>query len=131
MERALTFPKNERLTSKIIIDDLFTNGIAIKKYPYLLKYKIDKDEPIVKPKIAIVVPKRKAKLATDRNHLRRQIKEVYRLNKETLIQFCLANKINLVLFLIYTGKEKESFDIIEKKLKVILQELQAKLLCAV
>ena len=40
MERPLTFPKNERLTSKTIIDDLFDNGKEIKKYPFLLKYKL-------------------------------------------------------------------------------------------
>lgn len=127
MERPLTFPKNERLTSKTIIDDLFDNGKEIKKYPFLLKYKLMDEVHFNKPKIAIVVPKKKAKLATDRNRLRRQIKEVYRLNKATLFEMCLEKKINLALFLIYTGKEKESFEIIEKKLKLLLQELQAKL----
>lgn len=127
MEGPLTFPKSERLTSKTSIDDLYLNGIEIKKYPFLLKYKAEVLNTFSNPKIAIVVPKKKAKLATDRNRLRRQIKEVYRLNKAALFDLCLVKKIDLALFLIYTGKEKESFEIIEKKLKVLLQELQAKL----
>jgi len=122
-----TFPKIERLTSKRVIDELFSAGAEVKKYPFVIKYISQKNETKEKVKIVISVPKRKAKLATDRNRLRRQIKEAYRLNKNELINFCLVNKIELALFLIYTGKEKEDYQVLTTKLKVLLHELQVKL----
>jgi len=122
-----TFTKIERLTSKRVIDELFSAGAEVKKYPFVIKYISQKNETKGKVKIVISVPKRKAKLATDRNRLRRQIKEAYRLNKNELINFCLVNKIELALFLIYTGKEKEDYQLLTTKLKVLLHELQVKL----
>lgn len=124
---SLTFPKIERLTSKRVIDELFSAGAEVKKFPFVVKYISQKKETEGKVQIVISVPKRKAKLATDRNRLRRQIKEAYRLNKNELINFCIVNKIELALFLIYTGKEKEDYHLLETKLKVLLHELQVKL----
>jgi len=122
---ALTFPKSERLTSKTVINELFSTGKELKKFPFVIKYIPDEKTEKGNVRIVISVPKRKAKLATDRNRLRRQIKEAYRLNKKQLTDFCVDKKIKLVLFLIYNGKEKEDYHLIENKLKVLLLELQA------
>jgi ribonuclease P protein component len=124
---SLTFPKSEKLTSRLVMDEIFSTGKELKKFPYLLKYVKETAVETGEVKIVISVPKRKAKLAVDRNRLRRQIREAYRLNKKELLEFCLVNKIKLALFLIYTGKEKEQYQRIEAKLKLTLYELQEKL----
>ena len=123
----LTFPKSQRLTSRVVMDEIFSKGEELKKFPYLLKYVKEKGVEKGEVKIVISVPKRKAKLATDRNRLRRQIREAYRLHKNSLLEYCAANQIKLALFLIYTGKEKEQYQLIEAKLKLTLYELQERL----
>jgi ribonuclease P protein component len=123
----LSFPKSEKLTSRLVMDEIFSKGKELKKFTYLVKYVKETGVEKGEVKIAIAVPKRKAKRAVDRNRLRRQIREAYRLNKKELNEFCLVNKIKLALFLIYTGKEKEQYQLIEAKLKVTLYELQEKL----
>lgn len=77
--------------------------------------------------IVISVPKRRAKRAVDRNRLRRQIKEAYRLSKAPLVEQLKALDKQVVLFLIYTGKEKEEYSFIAKKLSVLLKELMGQL----
>jgi len=117
------FPKSERIKSKIVIDNVFKKGELIKKYPFRLKYcESDKGNT----QILISVPKRLIKSAVKRNRVRRQIKEIYRLNKSELLNVLSAKEKNLALFLIYTGKENEDFHLLEDKLKLVLKELKNK-----
>jgi ribonuclease P protein component len=117
------FPKSERIKSKIVIDNVFKEGQLIKKYPFRLKYCETEKETT---QILISVPKRLIKSAVKRNRVRRQIKEIYRMNKADLINSLKMKKKNLALFLIYTGKENEDFHFLEDKLKLVLKELKNK-----
>jgi ribonuclease P protein component len=78
-------------------------------------------------KIVISIPKRIIKKATKRNRIRRQLKEIYRLNKSSLIADFESKPKGLAIFLIYTGKENEAFEFLEAKLKLVLNELQRKI----
>ena len=70
------------------------------------------------------MPKRKVRLATGRNRLKRQIREAYRLNKSELIEHVVAADKKLALFLIYIGKANENYTFIEEKLNVLLEKIQ-------
>ena len=120
---AHTFPKSERLSSRLVIDEIFSTGKELRKFPFLAKYIYTKEKKADATQIVVSVPKRRAKRAVDRNRLRRQIKEAYRLNKDELQLYFQNNKCSIVIFLIYTGKEKEVYTLLEEKLKVILKEL--------
>ena len=117
-----TFKKSERLTSKTKIDEIFERGETIKKFPFLLKYLLTDNGNENGVQIVFSVPKRKVKLAVNRNRIRRQLKEIYRLNKHEICKDIMANQ-HLALFLIYTGQENEKFDTLELKLKLILKQL--------
>lgn len=95
----------------------------LKKYPFLLRYLAYDFLDESKLKIVISVPKRKVKKAVKRNRIRRQLKEIYRINNSELK--ALTNQLpnGLALFLIYTGEEKVAFQLLEEKLKVLLVEL--------
>ena len=84
-----TFPKSERLCSKIGIDELFANGEARRSGGFTVKYlRIHTDEFVGFPKILISVPKRFQKHAVDRNRTKRLIREVYRKYKHLLARVC-------------------------------------------
>jgi ribonuclease P protein component len=116
------FKKSERLTSKTKIDEIFERGETIKKFPFLLKYLLENDTTEKGLQVVFSVPKRKVKLAVNRNRIRRQLKEIYRVNKHEIIQEIGANQY-LALFLIYTGQENEKFETLELKLTLILKQL--------
>lgn len=118
-----TFRKSERLCSRTVIDEIFSKGKELRKFPYLLKYIYSTEVAVNPVQIVVSVPKKRAKSAVDRNRLRRQIKEAYRLNKDELQLYFQNNKCSIVIFIIYTGKEKEVYTLLEEKLKVILKEL--------
>jgi len=118
-----TFKKSERLTSKVSMEKIFAQGITIKKFPLILKYsKVDFEDgqPL---KIVISVPKRRIKKAHNRNRIRRQLKEAYRLNRLPLKQSLAQQSKSLALFFIYTGKENPDYSVIEEKIQLLLKEL--------
>lgn len=126
----LSFAKEERLCSKILIDKIFSEGKKLKSFPFMVSYlpvksiECDWDSQV---RIVISVPKRRVKLAVKRNRLKRQIKEAYRLNKGDFYSVLQTKETNLALFLIYIGKENENYTFIEKKIKVLLTDLQQKI----
>ena len=70
----------------------------------------------------ISVSKRTFKRAVDRNYLKRLIREAYRLNKHRLTEAPDGHGVGL-LGIIYTGKEKKPFALVEKKLISGLERL--------
>lgn len=83
-----TYPKNEKLKSKITIDLLFSKGKSVSKYPLRLVY-VESDYGIPEGsdqnlKMGVSVSKKYFKLAVDRNYFKRVLRETYRLNKHLL-----------------------------------------------
>ena len=77
-----TFRKIERLCSKKVIDALFTGGNkSFSAFPLRVVY-MERSEPGAQ--VLISVSKRRFKHAVDRNRIKRQIREAYRLNKDIL-----------------------------------------------
>jgi ribonuclease P protein component len=116
-----TFSKSERLSSEILIKELFSKGSSFYLYPFkFLFYKKEKTEG--QRQVLVTVPKRNFKRAVDRNLLKRRIREAYRLNKNELLYPILQDS-NYSLGIIYTAKDKLAFDIIEKKLILVFTRL--------
>ncbi|MEQ8546764.1 MAG: ribonuclease P protein component [Cyclobacteriaceae bacterium] len=77
-----TFPKNERLSGKKEIEELFKNGSSFYLHPFIFRYlQADKEQ---NHKVLFSVPKKKFKRAVDRNLVKRRLREAYRLNKHHL-----------------------------------------------
>lgn len=115
-----TFTKSERLCSKVLIERLVEKGKAFHIYPIkTIWFEIqNSDAPV---KIVISVPKRNFKKAVERNKLKRQIREIYRKEKQNLYNAIGTKKI--ILMFIYTGKTKVEFKELENKIKQITQHL--------
>ena len=85
-----TYPKNEKLKSKITIDLLFSKGKSVSKYPLRLVY-VESDYGILEGseqtiKMGVSVSKKYFKHAVDRNYFKRLLRETYRLNKHLLVE---------------------------------------------
>jgi ribonuclease P protein component len=112
------FPKEERLSSKKIIEELFSKGSSNYLYPFRIIMLGKNEENKDFPRILITVPKKNFKKAVDRNRIRRQIREAYRKNKSVI--FSEKNGIMpLYLAIIYSAKEKIDYKELEKKLILI------------
>ena len=79
------FPKEERLTKKKVIEGLFKQGASFSIFPLKIIFSLQPDTtPPSKNQVLVTVPTRTFKKATDRNTLKRRIREGYRLNKSLL-----------------------------------------------
>jgi ribonuclease P protein component len=107
-----TYPKSEKLKSKITIGLLFTEGKSVSKYPLRLVYRpvtLGEDQKI---KMGVSVSKKYFKKAVDRNYFKRVLRETYRLNKHLLIDN-LDQPYAFMLF--YQTKDRLSYQEINTK----------------
>lgn len=116
-----TLSKNERIHSKKTIQELFSKGSSFYLHPFLVKFAPAQEEN--SHSLLVSVSKRKFKNATDRNLLKRRVKEAYRLNKSEIQPLLEEPRKPLNIAFVYGAKEQLSFDFIEKKLILVLKRL--------
>ena len=79
-----TFSKDEKLTSPRLFDAIHKEGKTLKSFPFSVRFIDASLEKEVQRQVAIVVPKRSIKSAVHRNRIKRQMRELYRLNKHLI-----------------------------------------------
>ena len=95
-----TFHKEERLSKKKLIEELFEKGSSFYVFPFKVFFMPNPDQTCEFHQVVISVSKRNFKRAADRNLIKRRIREGYRLNKTRLPA---PNK--LLIAYIYSVKE--------------------------
>lgn len=115
-----TFTREERLSSKVEIEQLFVTGNSFNSSPFKIIWQ-ETAISSVPAKIVISIPKRLFKKAVDRNRLKRLTRETYRKNKYILYD-SLKNKKVLLMF-IFTAKTIIEYKEMEEKIIVALQRL--------
>ncbi len=118
-----TFKKYERLSSKKEIDSLFLMGYYFHCEGLTIKWMHFEFEGNTSAKILISVPKRKFKLAVDRNKIKRQIREGYRKNKNILLEELNKSNKKIIFAVIYGNKEIISTQEVEERIIVSLNRL--------
>lgn len=104
MER-LTFSKHERLTGRLRITELVEKGRSVQEAPIKLVGRIMELPTTAPAQVAFAIPKRYMKLAVHRNHMRRLMREAYRMDKAaTYDRLRQAGKQCAWLF-IYQGRQ--------------------------
>ena len=121
------FPKNQKLCNEKAIERLFENGKSLTEKPFRIIYNIDNNNEDVFLKALIVVPKKRVRLASDRNVIKRRVKEAYRLQKSELEKYLKSNNHQLNLAIIYQKHEILDYKLIEEKIKLILDRLKEEL----
>jgi ribonuclease P protein component len=122
--KQFTFGKEERLSHRNQIDELFTEGRTFNVSPIKVVYKVVDADTHAPIKIMVAVPKKKFKRAVDRNRLKRLIRESYRLNKHLLPEMINTSIIGLHIGFIYIGDKVDIVYIgMEKPMIGCLQRL--------
>jgi len=112
------FPKSEKLCGQIPLDYLYRHGKHFVAWPLRVTYLPVEDTT----QVLIWAPKSLFKRSVDRNHLRRLMREAYRLNKDILIE----KEIRCQIAFNYIDKEQQSYAIIAKAMRKALVRIAEK-----
>ena len=105
-----TLSKSERLNKKILIDSLFTKQCpAFLLHGFRLSFQTLELPQESFSAVIFISSKKKLKKAVDRNHRKRLLKELYRLNKEPLVQFLEENQTPIALSINWVSAESLDF----------------------
>ena len=118
-----TFTKSERLCSKKAIAELFENGRSFYSSTFQVIWIRSENEMKYPAQVAISVSKKGFKLATDRNLIRRRIREAWRKNKHLLYEFLAGKNIRIVLIVIFKGNIIPDYSVIEKSVAGLIGKL--------
>ena len=123
-----TLGKTERLKSRKTIEQLFANGKSFSLFPFKVVYQkltdVDKQKTTNgNLQVAFSVSKRNFKKATDRNRIKRLMREAYRLQKNELEKLLQQEKIQLSVFIIYTGNELPPYKTVTEKIAAMIKRL--------
>tara|TARA_Y100000992_G_scaffold260741_1_gene195805 strand:+ start:891 stop:1265 length:375 start_codon:yes stop_codon:yes gene_type:complete len=111
----LIFSKEERITHKRDIQNLFNSGKKLNLFPFDIRYYSGKMGSL--NKILISVSKKNIKSAVKRNLIKRRIKESYRLNKKQL------SNSGYSIAIIYVDNKILKFKQIEDFIQKILKNI--------
>ena len=114
-----TYNKKEKLKSKKLIDQLFTEGKSVSVYPLRLVFlRTNFNENII-AKTGVSVGKKNFKAAVERNRIKRLIREAYRLNKP---QYFNNITTQYAFMILYIGKTKPTFNEVESKMNLLFEK---------
>lgn len=101
---------------------MFKSKKQFKEFPVRFVWRDDVvlDVPI---QVLITVPKRNIKSAVNRNRIKRQIREIYRLNKSELVAKIESSNKKVVLGILYLGKPNPNYELLEAKIKNLFSQL--------
>jgi len=129
-QQRYTLSKNDKLKSAKAIEQLFKEGQSFSLFPFrvLYLYREALQEESFGPasghlQTAFSVSKKYFKKATDRNRIKRLMREGWRLQQDILkTRMKEANKY-LSVFIIYTGNELPEHELVFKKITTVIKKL--------
>ena len=125
MAKQFTLGQGERLKSRKLIEQLFSEGKNFSSQSYRVYYLFSSHNHNSQFNIqfGVGVSAKNFKKAVNRNRVKRITREAYRIQKTGLQNKLNTNALQLNIFFIYTGKELPDFNTAKEKLAVILNRL--------
>ena len=117
-----SFPKSERLNSKIKIDKLFGNENSFVLEDFKVYFSVS-EQKVPSVSILISAPKKLEPKAVERNKIKRLIREAYRLNKTILTTKLVDRKVEVNIAFILLKSDFADYKSVEQKIKLILLRL--------
>ena len=116
-----TFPKQNKLCGQIRIAQLYKEGKRFTAWPLRVTYMpMSNEQSAISNQVLVWAPKSLFKRAVKRNHLRRLMREAYRLHQDML------GDQHYLLAFNYMDKEEQSFAVIEKAVCKALKKINGK-----
>lgn len=113
-----TFPKHNKLCGQLRIAALYKNGHRFTAWPLRVTYMpVEADTTEEGNRILVWAPKSLFKRAVKRNHMRRLMREAYRLHQDLLGEQCCWIAFN------YMDQEEQPFSVIERAVIKALKKI--------
>lgn len=128
MPKTFKFTKQERLSKHKLIKDLFNSRQGqhkVHEYPFMVLWKSAVLETHDPAQVLFVVSKKYAKRRVHVNRVKRQMRELYRLRKHLLYNVLNHLEAQIILAIIFTGKERLEYAALEEKFDNLLEKLIA------
>ena len=121
----LTLGKNERLKSRKDLEKIFSTGKNFHQPPFRVYYQyVENDNNDSSLQFGVGVSSRNFRKAVQRNRLKRLIRECWRLQKMDLAAHLDSEKRKMQVFVVYTGREMATYELLQKTMKSVLHKLQ-------
>lgn len=121
-----TFRRNEHLKHRKKILEIFSNGKSFNEFPVQVVYRIGYNSRPTEVQAGFSVPKKFFKHAVDRNHMKRLMRECYRLQKSEVIQCAIEKETSLYMMFIFKSAIKIDYQTLEQKIFLLLERLRDK-----
>ena len=121
-----TLSKTERLSWKRHIDCLFQNGQSFIAFPLRVVYLPLETQEKTPLSILISVPKKRMKHAVDRNHIKRLVRENFRLQKYDLADPLQEKQKSIHIAFLFVDKEMPTFSAMQKAMSKALRIIREK-----
>ena len=117
------YSKKDKLKSKKLIEQLFTEGKAVTAFPLKLIYLKTEFEDGSQLKTGVSVSKRLHKTAVSRNRIKRLLREAYRLNKP---RYFNNSSASFAFMILYLSKDGTTFDKLNDSMKLLFRKFTDK-----
>ena len=116
--KTFSLGKNERVKRLNTIRTLFSDGKSIVAFPLRAVFRShEREGNAAQASIMVSVPKRLFKHATDRNFVKRQVREAFRQNKQ-LLQMPIDRHVDIAF--VWLDEKQYDTKLVEKKVRKLL-----------